>query len=155
MSSPTQYSPGYPAPYPPRQKSWIERHWIALVISIVLFFVLAVVVFVVGIFVLVSNTEPEKLAFAKAANSPAVVERLGQPIKKGMFSSGSINTTGPSGHAELKVPISGPKGEGYIYLTANKSADRWTFTQLEVAIDGDEKRIELVEPTRVPEQNSF
>lgn len=142
-----------PLPYPPRQKNWIERHWLGFIVGVALFLAAVVAAFVVAIFALLGNSAPVQLAVAKANNSPSVVERLGQPIEKGIFSTGRINTSGSRGHADLKIPISGPSGKGYIYLTADKSADRWTFSQLEVAIDGSEKRIDLLE-AELP-KNSF
>lgn len=92
------------------------------------------------------NSDAEKMAIQRVQASPECIERLGTPIKKGLITTGSIQVTGPSGHAELEVPVSGPKGKGDIYLIANKKAGRWQFETLEVAIDGSENRIDLLKP---------
>lgn len=131
--------------YPPSQKNWFERHWAALITGIVLLIVVAVVVFLFCIFALLRNSDPAKIAFAKVAANPAVLERMGQPIKEGMIITGSINVSVSSGHADLKLPISGPKAKGSIYLTADKKDDQWILESLEVAVDGEDNRIELVE----------
>jgi len=43
-------------------------------------------------------------------------------ITDGFFVLGKTNVSGTSGHADLTIPISGPKGKGTIYLVASKFA---------------------------------
>lgn len=141
-----------PQAYSPQQKSWIQRHLVAVIAGAVVFVGLVIVAFAFGVLALLGNSEPEKLAFSIASNAPPVIEALGQPIKKGMFSSGSVSTSGPSGHADLKVSISGPKGAADLYLVADRSADQWTFTRLYVR-NGDGTMIDLT--GFEPPKNSF
>lgn len=51
---------------------------------------------------------------------------------------------GPSGHADLSIPIYGPNGKGIIYVVADKNAGVWRFETLQVEIDGQPKRIDLL-----------
>jgi hypothetical protein len=80
--------------------------------------------------------------------SAAVSAALGTPIKEGFFTSGSVNVSGPSGKAELAIPISGPKGSATVYVEAAKSMGQWSFSKLVVAIEGGEEgrnsRIDLL-----------
>ncbi len=128
-----------------QQAEKIGRKIVLIVGGILTVFVL----FVVGIggvvFFALSHSEAERVALQKIQQNPAVVERFGTPIKAGRFASGSINTNGPSGSADLRVSISGPKAQGYMYLTATKKADVWTYTTLEVLAEGDEQRIDVLE----------
>jgi hypothetical protein len=62
------------------------------------------------------------MAVAAAESNPAVKQRLGDPIKRGFFTPGSIEIDGPSGHADLEIPISGSRGKATIYAVAKKSA---------------------------------
>jgi hypothetical protein len=111
------------------------------------FFLLAIIGacgFVIFIFSLLKNSDVAKEALARARSNPSVVEHLGTPIKVGWFVSGSINLYGGSGDANLSVPISGPKGKGTIYLSAHKSAGTWTYSVLQVEVDGSRERIDLL-----------
>ncbi len=79
----------------------------------------------------VKSSDAYKMAMEKAESNPAIVEAIGTPIEAGFFVTGSINTTGPSGNADVSVPLSGPKGEGTLYIVAQKSAGQWSFSTLE------------------------
>lgn len=102
------------------------------------------------VFGVMKSSDVYKEALARAEASPAVAEALGTPIKAGYFTSGNINVNGPSGNADLSIPISGPKGKGTIYVEAGKSADRWSFSLLEVEIAGTQERIDLLQPLTAP-----
>ncbi len=148
MSSPSQFPAEYQYPTPPppgQQAERIGRKIVLIVGGIATVFVLFVVGLIAAVFFAISHSEAERVALQKIQQNPAVVERFGTPIKAGMFASGSINSNGPSGSADLRVSISGPKSQGHMYLTATKKADVWTFTTLEVLPEGDEKRIDVLE----------
>ena len=51
---------------------------------------------------------------------------------------------GPSGSADLAIPISGPNGAGTIYVKAKKVAGIWEYSILEVAIERAGERINLL-----------
>jgi hypothetical protein len=98
------------------------------------------------------SSDAYKTALAKAKADPRVVNALGSPIKDGFFVSGKANVSGSSGHADLTVPISGPKGKGTIYFVASKFAGEWTFSKLIVEVGETGERIDLTEkgPRTVP-----
>ena len=52
-----------------------------------------------------------------------------------------------SGNADVRIPVSGPKKSGAIYATAIKKQGKWDFTVLEVEIEGETKRINLLAPS--------
>lgn len=83
-------------------------------------------------------------ALARARASEEVIEALGEPIEPGFFVSGSIEVTGPSGNADLSIPIRGPQGSATIYVVATKTAGEWEFSTLEVAPKGSDSRIDLL-----------
>jgi hypothetical protein len=103
-------------------------------------------VVVLGIFVtvLLADSDASKMAFAAAQADPTVRQRLGEPIKRGFFTSGSIEISGPSGHADIAVPIGGPRGKGTVYAVARKSANVWTLDLLEVAFSDQTERLDLL-----------
>jgi cytochrome oxidase complex assembly protein 1 len=139
--------PMHVAPAPP---NWWSRNWkwfvpVGCLTLIVLFaaFVGGIVFTVAGA---MKSSDAYKLAMAKAQSNPLVQQRLGTPIAAGMFVSGSVNVAGTSGKADITIPISGPKGKGTIYVDATKFAGEWKFNRLEVGIDGEEQRIDLLQP---------
>lgn len=79
-----------------------------------------------------------------ARHNKQVVEKLGEPIETGWLVSGSINVTGPSGNADLAVPLHGPKTGGTLYVIAHKAAGQWQFDRAEMEINGQAERIDLL-----------
>jgi len=143
-----------PAPIEP-EKSWFSRH---LVVTILIGLVVVALGFVAallfGVMALLKSSDVYREALAQARKSPAVVEALGEPVKAGWFMTGNINVSGPSGHADIAIPISGPKGAGTVYALADKQAGEWHFQRLEVGIDGRPQRISLIRlrPVDIQEQ---
>ena len=131
------------------EKEWYERNkkWavpLGFVVAIV-----AIVGFFGGIFLFVfsviKNSDVYVKSLTKAQASPAVIQTLGEPIEERFLVFGNIHVNGPSGEADLAIPISGPKGSGTIYAVATKSAGIWHFEVLQVRIKGSEERIDLLD----------
>jgi hypothetical protein len=131
------------------EKEWYERNkkWAVPVGCLVA--IVVIVSFFGGIFLIAfgalkySGVYVESLK--KSHASLAVVQALGEPIEEGFFVFGSIHVNGPSGEADISIPISGPKGSGTIYAVATKSAGIWHFELLQVDIKGSEDRIDLLD----------
>ena len=138
------------APVQPQPQGWFARHWKAVVGVGCLGIILLGGAFVGGIFFLVMSSirssDAYQQALAKAGANPEVVVRLGQPLQPGWMVSGSINVSGPSGDADLSIPVSGPKGKGTIYVVGKKSAGQWTYSRMEVEVEGQPGRIDLLAP---------
>ena len=140
---------------PPRP-NWWGRNWKWFVPT----GCLGMLVLVAGfIFIIISivfgamkSSDAYKTALARAKADPRVVSALGSPITDGFLVGGSTNVSGTSGHADVTVPISGPKGKGTIYFVAEKFAGKWTFSKLMVEVADTGKRIDLIEDpsTAVP-----
>jgi hypothetical protein len=105
-------------------------------------FVACIVFFV---FSILKSSDAYKIAVARAKSDQRVVAALGTPISEGMFASGKTNVNGPSGEADIGIPISGPKGKATIYAVATKSEGQWSFSKLDVKIDGTGETIDLNE----------
>ena len=140
--------PSTPPPMPqPATPGWWSRNWKwgvpVMAISMLALIVGFVFLIFFGIFGMMKSAEPCKNAFAKAAANPQVQVQLGVPIEEGFFLSGNVSTVGARGHATMSIPISGPKGTGCIYLQAKKSAGTWTYSTLEVTIEGKPEKIDL------------
>ncbi len=134
---------------PPPQDGWFARNWKWAVPVVLLGIFLLACAFVVGVVALVfggiKSSDAYKQALEKARISPEVVSILGSPIEDAWYVTGSMNVSGPSGNADLAIPIHGPKGTGTVYVVAKKSAGVWQFTTLEVGIGGRPDRIDLLQ----------
>jgi hypothetical protein len=131
------------------QKTWFQRHLgltiaggCAVLLAAALTFTLILFTFIFG---MMRNSDAVKMALRQAQSNPIVAERLGTPLETGWFMSGNINVSGPSGHAEMEIPVSGSKGKGTIYLVADKNAGLWSFSTLQVAFADGEPRIDLLQ----------
>ena len=91
------------------------------------------------------STDVYKDALARAKEHPAVIEALGSPITEGFLVSGNTNVDGASGEANLSIPITGPKGNGTIYVAARKSLGQWNYSGLVVEIAKTHQRINLLQ----------
>ena len=134
---------------PPQRTNWWGRNWRWFVptgcLGILLLAASFVFVIISIVFGAMKSSDAYKIALAKAQADPRVVNALGFPIKDGFFVSGKTNVSGSSGHADLTVPISGPKGKGTIYFVASKFAGEWTFSKLVVEVGKTGERIDLTE----------
>ncbi len=92
----------------------------------------------------IKSSDVYQSALTEAMANPELLDALGDPIKAGLIPSGSISVENTTGEASLAIPISGPKGKGTLYIEATKSAGTWTYTVLEVAVDGQPGRINLL-----------
>lgn len=140
---------------PKTEKNWFERNWkwfVPLVclwgLAVVAGFVALILYLVFG---LMKTSDAYKEAIARAKANPAVVAALGTPIEEGFLVAGSIKVSGPSGEAQLEIPVSGPRGKGTIFLEAVKSMSRWNFQKLVVEIEDTGERIDLLKPGEAPE----
>jgi len=128
------------------RRSWLRTHWrLALAVWLGLVFSGAVA----GM-VLTSNSDVAKLAVATAQSNRKMAGRLGQPLKRGLFVSGSIEVTPASGHAELAIPVSGPKGSGTLYAEASKRAGLWRLEMLQFGTEGSAERLDLLATETTP-----
>jgi Cytochrome oxidase complex assembly protein 1 len=111
--------------------------------------IVLIAAFVGGILMIVESSVKSSGAYAQAlaqaqANSQ-VADKIGRPVKPGWFVSGSVNVSGDSGDADISFPIHGPIGKGKVYAVAKKSAAVWQFETLQVEVNGQADRIDLLQ----------
>jgi len=129
-------------------KNWWGRNWkwfvpVGCLGSLVLFagFITLIMCFVFG---MMKSSDAYKDAVSRAKAHTAVQKSLGTPVEEGVFVTGNININGPSGQANLAIPISGPDGKATVYVVAAKSAGQWTFTTPVVELKETKQRIDLL-----------
>jgi TonB family protein len=83
------------------------------------------------------SSEVYQGALKVAQTHPAAVERLGQPVKDGMFVKGNVSFEGGSGNANFEVPVSGPKNSGTLRVSAINSGGAWMYQKLDLVVGGE------------------
>jgi hypothetical protein len=100
----------------------------------------------VGVFFTVSsmlkNSDAYRLGVAKVQASPEAMALLGPPLETGM-PKGSFNTSGPTGEAQLSIPVEGQKAKGMVYLEATKNLGQWKINNIVLELEGHPERIDL------------
>ena len=135
----------------PENKGWFGRNWKWFVPVGCLSIILMIVVFIAAIvffaFGSIKSSIVYQDAMTKTRSNAAVIKELGEPIEPGLLVSGHINVTESSGEADLSIPVSGPKKSGTVYVVATKKMGKWDINGLEVAVEGENKRINLLAPS--------
>ena len=125
-------------------KSWLAKNWKWLVLVLATGCIALPVGLVLMIFGLIKNTTPYRVAIQEAASDQRVIGLIGEPIEPGWWVSGSTETSGGKGSADLIIPISGPNGRMTIYVEAQKSAGAWSYETLIAESEDSKQRINLL-----------
>ena len=143
---------GYaPAPLPPppgAQPGWFARNWKWFLPTVVLGPILLAALLIGGVvslvFGMLKSSEPYQHAVDVAIHDTRAALELGDPITTGWYATGNINVSGATGGAELEIPLHGKLRRGTLYVTARKSGGTWRYQRLELAVDGETERINLL-----------
>jgi hypothetical protein len=138
----------YPLQPPPIERSWIERHpmWKIPLGCVTLLVLMAAfgIVLITVITASFRHSEVYERALTIASQNPQVREEIGEPVKAGWLILGQLNVNGSTGKADFSIPIRGTHGQGRIRVVAYKSGGVWTFTWLQVNLDGHREPIDLL-----------
>ena len=104
-------------------------------------FIIAVFTLVLGV---IKSSTPYTESLAEVQANHTVQQELGLPIEPGYFVTGKISTSGAAGHADITYAVSGPNGSGTVYAIADKAAGEWAFSTLELRLDKNGERIDLL-----------
>jgi hypothetical protein len=133
-----------PAPRPRgRLDVFWDRNWKWFVPALCVAAVLLVFVFMAFVFAFMRRSGAYTGALDRARASPDVASALGTPVRDGFFVTGNVNVSGPSGRAQLAIPVSGPGGTGVIYVEATKSLGQWHFDREVMVVSQSGRRIDL------------
>lgn len=132
------------------RKSWFKRNWLWFVptmgcLTLIVLFFLGVGALVFGVTNMISESTPAQYAIEKASENTSVIELLGEPIVKDGMASGNINFSNNTGDADLRIPVSGPKGGGFIRVVGERYDDEWTYEKLYIVIKETNEKINLLE----------
>ena len=134
-------------PSPPKA-GWWSRNWKWFVpMSLVTLLLLCgggIFAAVSMVFGLLKSSEPYKEALVRANASAQVQNAMGTPVEPGFIVGGSINLNNDSGTAILDIPVTGPKGKGSIHVDGTKAAGTWTYSAMDVTVEGQAEKISLL-----------
>lgn len=111
-------------------------------VALLIALVVAGLVFV--LFSAMKSSDPYQHAVEVTKHDPGAVAALGSPVIPGWYLLGNINVSGSSGSADLAIPVAGSLRKGTIYVVAKKSAGRWTYSILELKVNGQQGRLNLL-----------
>jgi Cytochrome oxidase complex assembly protein 1 len=124
-------------PPPPAKPGKGPFFWIALGCGGCL---TGVVIFVAAVYLIASaamrQSTPLKAGLEAARKDPRVIATLGEPIETGFLFLGNINVENDDGKADIRVSLSGPKGDGMLHVVATKKDGVWTYQQMTATPDG-------------------
>jgi cytochrome oxidase complex assembly protein 1 len=145
-------APGPQPPYPVPRKGWFSRNWKWFMPTVILGPILLLALFFTVLFGLVmgmmKSSEPYQFAVSMASQDARVTAKLGAPITPGWLTQGNIQTAGSSGTANFSIPLNGARRHGTLYVAAKKSAGVWHYRTLQVEVEGEPDRINLVPALR-------
>lgn len=95
-------------------------------------------------------------ALERARHDPRVVKLLGEPIRAGWLSSGTVRQDETGwGEARIEIPIGGPKARAVLRAVAGKGTGPWVFSSLEVVVEGQPKSIDLVRGKITTDEDAY
>jgi TonB family protein len=141
MMNPNQAQFGGSFQQPPQQqKGCLGRNWKWMLPVGCLGLIVVAVAVIGGIFLVamsaIKSSDVYKGALERARANPEAVAVLGEPIKDGWLVKGNINFSGPSGTANIEIPVSGPKTSGTLNVRAVYEGDAWMYEKLDLAAEG-------------------
>ena len=122
----------------------VQRIWAYCGLGIFIIMIAMIPIIFFSVFAIMKSSGAYQMALEKVTSHQKVVALLGEPIEPGFFVSGSVNTSGPSGQANLSFSISGPHGDAKVYVFANKETGEWKILRLAVVSEEKKMRIWLI-----------
>lgn len=101
-----------------------------------------------SIVTMMTSSQPYQDSLAAIRSHPKLERSLGHPVEPvGWLVSGNIKYENDAGNASLSYAVAGPRGEGTVYLDANRQRGTWYFDSL-VVVTADGMEILLIGTAR-------
>ncbi len=78
-----------------------------------------------GVFTIIKKSEPYKMSVDLVEKNSSVRNEIGSIQSYGFFPTGNINYT--DGIADMKIQVTGEKGEGSLETELFRKGDKWKF----------------------------
>jgi hypothetical protein len=96
----------------------------------------------------VKNSRAYQEAVTRAKADPDVQKALGTPVEAGLMVQINAQSAGGVTTTTARIPLSGPKGEGALFVRATERAGTLTFQQLDFVRGHDVVHLQGVEPPK-------
>lgn len=131
------------------QPSWWKRNWKWAVPVGGCFTLLLLVIALFGsifygVTTLLEKSQPYEYALEKINKDEEIISLLGSPIEQDGMMQGSLNWHNGDGKADMKIPITGPEGNGMLYIKASSIGETWEYHEINVVVK-DLESIDLLE----------
>lgn len=104
----------------------------------IIVFILVIASFFYGVTAALEESQPYEYALETINQDKEITNALGTPIVKDGMILGSYKNTNGNKTADIKIPVSGPKGSGTLFVKATGKDDYWTYNEIRVEIKDDE-----------------
>ena len=129
------------------RKNWWDRNWKWLIPTGCLSLLILLGLFIAGVFFGVTSMMKEsdvyKEVMTEVQHNKLIIEKLGSPIEESGMTYGNISLSNDIGNCDLQIPIKGSKGEGTIFVTAQKRGT-WKYSVKSVYIVATKEEIDLL-----------
>jgi len=139
------WSTGYSKQWNWNWRPSTRKGWLALTTGSLLFAGILVAAILTVIQTSFRNSEPYKVAVARAEHHPLVTGKLGTPVVAGRFTGGSLNTNNNTADCDLLVPVRGPSGAGKVHVVARKYDGIWHYSEMQFLADQNGETVDLIE----------
>lgn len=137
-----------------RNKEWesiehfqnVQKKWVLWAVIAYLFFIVSSVGLVFFTMSSIKDSDAFKLAESQFESSQQASDIIGKPFSTGL-PSGSIETSEPSGKANISFSVEGPKGKGTVYFDALKEQGQWKINSLILEEETTGKRTDISQPS--------
>lgn len=123
----------------------VQRRWAQWGVGLLLLSVAMVVAGFFAIGAAFRDSDVHQQALAKLEASPEATAMIGKPMATGV-PMGGVQISGPSGHASLSFSVTGPKGEGTVFVEASKAMGQWTIERMVLEDARSGRRVDLQAP---------
>lgn len=125
----------------------VQRRWAQWGVALLLLSVALVVAGFFAIGAAFRDSDVHRQALARLEASPEAAALIGRPMATGV-PMGGVQISGPGGRASLSFGVTGPTGEGTVFVEATREQGRWTIERLELEDARTGQRLDLLSPGR-------
>lgn len=123
--------------------NWWKRNWkwavpVGGCLSLIVVFIVFIGSIFYGVTAVLEESQPYEYALETINQDEEITNTLGSPILKDGMIQGSYNNSNGIKTADMKIPVSGPKGSGTLFVKATGEDDNWTYNEIRVEIKDDE-----------------
>lgn len=122
--------------------SWWKRNWkwavpVGGCLSLIVVFIVFIGSVFYGVTAVLEESQPFEYALETINQDEEITNALGSPIVKDGMIQGSYNNNNGIKTADMKIPVSGSKGSGTLFVKATGKDDNWTYDIIRVEIKDD------------------